>query len=306
MINILLATYNGEKYIRTQLDSILDQSYTDFRILIRDDGSTDGTASIVKEYAEKHDNIEVLTNSESCGGAAANFFTLMNNASSDYVMFCDQDDFWLPNKVAVSMEAMEEAEKKYGHDVPILVYTDYKPVDEVLNSIEMDKSSNMVYKHYDQVNRLLIQNYITGCTMMINKKLNSIAAVEYSKEILMHDWWVALCASAMGHIVYRDEITMLYRQHQSQSVGAINVKSFQYRIKKFLNPETKNMDKKCILQAQYFLRKYSKQLSPEVRKTIRLFANIEKYPKIRRMHILLRGQYLKSDFVRVIGQLIYV
>lgn len=306
MIDILLATYNGEKYIRTQLDSLLHQTVKDVRILIRDDNSTDGTMKILQKYVEKYVNIEIIHDNCKAGGAAANFFFLMKHATADYVMFCDQDDKWLPHKIEMSLSAMKEAEKKYGKETSLLVYTDYRPVDEKLKPIDMKSGSNMVYKHYNTINRLLIQNYITGCTMMINRKLCEIAAVDYTDQILMHDWWVALCASAMGHIVYKAQVTMLYRQHQNQSVGAINVKSFQYRLKKFMNPETKNMDKKCMLQAQYFLHVYHKRLSPDVRKIIKVFANIEKYPKLRRMKILLHGQYLKSDLVRVIGQLIYV
>ncbi len=306
MIDILLATYNGEKYIGQQIDSILNQTEHNFRILIRDDNSTDRTPQIIQEYADSHENIVIVKDSEKAGGAVPNFFLLMKHATADYVMFCDQDDVWLPDKIKISLAAMKKAEKRYGKNSPILVYSDYEPVSEDLQPIKMDKSSNMVYKHYDQLNRLLIQNYITGCTMMINKRLCQIAIVPYSKEMLMHDWWIALCASSMGHIVYENKVTMYYRQHQEQSVGAIDVKSFRYRINKFLNPETKNMDKKCVQQAKYFLSKYGKKLPKDERKTVWLFANIEKYSKLQRMHILISGGYLKSDFVRVIGQLVYV
>ncbi len=306
MIDILLATYNGEKYIRTQLDSILGQTEKDFRILVRDDGSTDHTVEILREYENKYGNIQIIEDDKPSRGAAANFFELMKHAAAEYVMFCDQDDCWLPNKIEVSLRAMKNVEGKYGEDCPLLIYTAYKPVDEDLHDIDMKNSSNMVYKHYDQLNRLLIQNYITGCTMMINKAMCEIASVNYEPSILMHDWWIALGASAMGHIIYVDEVTMKYRQHQDQSVGAIDVKSFNYRLKKFMNPETKNMDKKCVRQAQCFLKYYGKKLTPEKRKEVALFANIEKYPKFQRMNILLQGKYLKSDLIRVIGQLVYV
>lgn len=306
MIDILLATYNGEKYVRSQLDSILNQTEKNFRILIRDDGSTDNTIQILREYESKYSNIQIIKDDKPSRGAAANFFELMKHTDAEYVMFCDQDDYWLPNKIEVSMRAMTNAEEKYAKGCPMLIYTAYKPVDEDLHDMPMKNSNNMVYKHFDQINRLLIQNYVTGCTMMINKTLCDIAAVDYEPSILMHDWWLALCASAMGHINYVNEVTMKYRQHQSQSVGAVDVKSFSYRLKKFTNPETKNMDKKCVHQAQCFLKHYGKKLSPEMRKEVALFANIENYSKIRRINILLHGKYLKSDLVRVIGQLIYV
>lgn len=306
MIDILLATYNGEKYIAAQLDSLLAQTESDFRILVSDDGSSDRTMNILRDYQNRTDKIRILESGRKGRGAAQNFMFLMRHSTADYVMFCDQDDCWLPYKVAVTLSLMRKGEKKYGAQTPLLVYTAYRPVDESLKVIPVREKGNMVYRHYHTINRLLIQNYVTGCTMMMNRSLNRMAANGYQKDILMHDWWAALCAAAAGHILYRDQVTMLYRQHAGQSVGAINVKGMQYRIRKILDPETRSRDKKCVAQAKVFLKTYGRSLDKETRRIIGLFAAIERFDKAGRVRCLLRGRYLKSDFVRIIGQLVYI
>lgn len=308
MIDILLATYNGERYIKEQIESLLNQTYQDFHIIVRDDGSTDNTQAILDGYASSYpEKFVVINDGISAGGAAANFFELMKHSQADYIMFCDQDDVWKKDKVQYSLDLLKKAEEEYGEDTPLLAYTDYHTVDENLNSTNENKKGNIVYRHNDRLNYLLIQNYITGCTIIINKKLLNIASVQYQPEILMHDWWLALCASAFGRIVYSNKETMLYRQHSDQSVGRIDVSSPKYIFSKLINPETKKQDHKCEVQAQLFLRCYGDKLSDENQKCIYRFATIRKEPKkLKRISILFRGHYLKSTFVRRLGQIIYL
>lgn len=307
MIDILLATYNGEKYIRQQLDSLLSQDTFDIKIIIRDDGSTDGTNNILEEYVQKYtEKIELINDEQKICGATSNFMLLMKYAKADYVMFCDQDDVWNSNKISVSLNVMKNAESKYGANCPLLVYTDYTIVDENLNVRNQSKKGNMVYKHYSTLNRLLIQNYVTGCTMLINKPLLELSRVDYSKEILMHDWWIALCASAMGQIIYENQSTMFYRQHVGQSVGAINVKDPRYIWYKFTNPETRKMDKKCIKQAEFFLSIYENRLEIDKQELVKDFISIGNYSKIVRIIRLVKGRFFKSNLIRIIGQIVYI
>ena len=123
-VDILLATYNGEKYIREQIDSILNQTYKEFRLLISDDGSTDGTRDILNEYKAKDDRIEIFMQEENLG-VVKNFEFLLKKVEAKYYMFSDQDDIWKDEKIEKSLKKIEE-----GFD---LVYSDLEVVDENLN-----------------------------------------------------------------------------------------------------------------------------------------------------------------------------
>ena len=128
-IAILMATYNGEKYLGEQIDSLLAQTYKDWHLYIHDDGSTDNTNAILQEYAQKHSNIHVLEY-ESQRGAMRNFLSLLQRVEADYYMFCDQDDVWLKEKVELSFEEMKRQEAAC-QGKPIIVYTDLYVTDAI-------------------------------------------------------------------------------------------------------------------------------------------------------------------------------
>ena len=129
-IGIILATYNGEKYLREQLDSILSNTFKDYEIHICDDGSTDGTIAIAKEYAEKYPQITVWQN-EKNQGYTGNFLKAVQRETAPYFMFCDQDDIWKPDKIEVTYRAMKEAEGTENQ--PVLVFTDAESYDDATN-----------------------------------------------------------------------------------------------------------------------------------------------------------------------------
>ena len=145
MVEILLATYNGKKYLKQQLDSLLNQTFEDFKIIIRDDSSKDKTMDIIMEYKEKYpEKIKVIEDDVKCGSSVSNFMQLIKHATAPYIMFCDQDDYWLPNKIEISLKKMRQEEN--DKNKPILIYTDYKVVDSNLNSINIDKKKGQIYK----------------------------------------------------------------------------------------------------------------------------------------------------------------
>lgn len=244
-IAILLATYNGAKYIREQLDSLFQQSCGDFHLYIRDDGSKDDTQKIVEEYRQKFsDRITVLEDSQKHKGAAKSFMTLLQEVDSDYYMFCDQDDIWQPNKVELTLARMKEIEgtaqnaagtahvnetagKAAGTagnavgTAPVLVATDLKVVDEQLfpikDSFNADLKIDVFRKHPELI---CVRHVVTGCTMMFNRAAKE-AALPMSPRATMHDEWVALCVHFKGGVIsILDEATMLYRQHTSNTLGA--------------------------------------------------------------------------------------
>ena len=229
-IAILLATYNGAKYIREQLDSLFQQSCGDFHLYIRDDGSKDDTLKIVEEYRQKFsDRITVLEDSQKHKGAAKSFMQLLQEVDADYYMFCDQDDIWLPTKVEKTFARMKEIEGTAQNagtanavgTAPVLVATDLKVVDENLqplkDSFNADLKIDVFRKHPELI---CVRHVVTGCTMMFNRAAKE-ASLPMSPHATMHDEWVALSVHFKGGIIsILDEATILYRQHTSNTLGA--------------------------------------------------------------------------------------
>lgn len=218
-VTILLSTYNGEKYIRQQIDSIVEQQYEDWVLLVRDDGSSDKTLEIVESYSIKDARVKIISDTYGNQGPAGSFIKLLAYVETEYFMFCDQDDVWLPHKVGDSISIL----KSYAG--PHLVFTDLKVVDEGLREIS---SSFMRKSRFDPIkgvsfSKLLIQNVVVGCTIAANKQLleeSKLSALASPNNIMMHDWWLALVASSLGKITYLDKPTILYRQHGGNCLGA--------------------------------------------------------------------------------------
>ena len=226
-IAILLATYNGEKYLKQQLDSLLNQTNKYFRCFIHDDGSTDSTNLILDDYAEKHPDRIIIINGEKCGSSKENFSFLLKNVEADFYFFCDQDDIWFPDKVEKCIRKIREK----ACEKPILIYTDLQVVDENLKIInhsfyEFSNLNPFLNTYKD----LLMSNVCVGCTMVINRMLRDILIDFDSKNIIMHDWEAALIASLLGELDYINIATIQYRQHQHNVVGATKEKSFFNKI----------------------------------------------------------------------------
>lgn len=306
MVDVVMATYNGSQYIREQLDSILNQTYKDIRIVIRDDGSKDNTVQIIREYEDKYpEKIILVEDDAKCGSSRSNFMQVIKHSSSDYIMCSDQDDYWLPEKIEHTLKRMLEIEKITGRDKPVLVFGSYKPVDENLNEI-LDKTKHRQEAAYKlNFSNLLVQNYVHGCLMMINRSLADMMG-DYDDRILMHDWWAALIASGGGAIEHIDEVMMLYRQHGSNVVGAVDVKSFKYRFRKISDSKTKKAPKQYLEQARLLRDRNSVFLTKEHNKELESFIKLYEKKKIGRIIGLIKGKYLKSDFVRVLGQIWYI
>lgn len=230
-VEILLAAYNGEHYLREQIESLLRQTWTHWHLTVSDDGSTDNTPAILDEYAARYpQRIRRARHDGRFGGACAHFFWLMETCEARYMMFCDQDDVWHPDKVEKTMRALLREEAERGADTPVLVFTNLTPVDEALRPIgqtlmQMQKQNPRALR----VEQLLFQNVATGCTLAVNRALARLAGGgRAAGEAVMHDWWLALVAARFGRMVYVDESTLDYRQHGANSVGAQDVGSVGY------------------------------------------------------------------------------
>lgn len=215
-VDILLATYNGEKYLQEQIESILDQTYTDFRLLISDDYSNDKTVEIIKELAKKDDRIVTFFQKENLG-VVKNFEFLMEKVESDYFMFSDQDDIWKKNKIEKSVEKIEK-----GFD---LAYSDLEVVNdnlEVMNKSYWElKGFIKKVKKYNNFESLYLNNYITGCTLISKKQyIKEVLPIPKNTEYILHDYWLPLMVSRDGKIGYIDEPLIKYRQHKNNRIGS--------------------------------------------------------------------------------------
>lgn len=224
MISILLATYNSESFIEAQLDSIINQTYHDWVLYVRDDCSTDSTPVILKGYEKKYPGkIVVLDNHSTSLRAYLNFVELMRSVNSQYYMFCDHDDIWIDKKVECSMNKMKELEAKHPYK-PIIVHTDMYVVDNDMNIMAESfwKYSKFMPDHVSFA-ELVLCNSVNGCTMLFNdlSKQVSMNNIHYAR---MHDMLIAQSVAANhGLIVGIPERTVYYRQHSCNVVGAKEV-----------------------------------------------------------------------------------
>lgn len=310
MVTILMASFNGEKYIGQQIESILGQTETDWKLLIQDDCSQDSTFEIAECFAEKHSGkIEAVRRRENSGSAAANFFSMLPRADGDYVMFSDDDDAWLPDKIRITLSAMHGLEKKHGAGMPLLVHTDLCVVDEKLH--ETSGSMFRLQKLDSRrcgLNHLLAQNIVTGCTVMMNRALAEPAiAAGTPQHAVMHDWWLALIAASFGAIGFVAQPTILYRQHGGNSVGAKDAGSFRYHVKRLSQPDevSRSLDA-TYAQAEEFLEKFSPTLSNKSSAIINDYIMIPHLSKLQKIHMLNVHDFWKTGFARKCGQLLLI
>lgn len=228
-----MATYNGATYIPEQIESIVNQSYTDWELYIQDDGSTDNTLNVINGFTQQHANIHFLGQTKGLG-AKENFFSMLQQVDSPYYMFCDQDDVWLPNKVETEFQQMVLAEND-ATDKPILVFSDLYVVDSQLNILyDSFFSFEGIYPEFlTTFNDASASNLVTGCTMLFNRAAKN--AIQYpTRSATMHDVWITLCVmKANGLLKCISSPLVYYRQHGSNTLGANSIKrlTLVYRLK---------------------------------------------------------------------------
>ena len=231
-VYIILACYNGGKYIEKQLDSIIAQTHTNWRLLVRDDGSADNTVSIVKNYIQRDDRIMLVDEAgvNQGQGACQNFSALMKEAvgaEATIIMFCDQDDFWYPNKIELMLNSITST----GSD---MVYSDFQFADEALNLLPEDIQKAKSPFMFPSFKSLLVQNQVYGCTMMVRGDLVKLC-LPIPRVAENHDYWVSLVASGLAAKIHHlKEPLMLYRQHGNNVTGSFKDHYALPRIKRFL------------------------------------------------------------------------
>lgn len=208
-VQVLMSTYNGEKYIEEQIDSILKQENVQISLLIRDDGSSDKTIQIITNIAQRNNNVSFYTG-ENLGPAKSFMNLVKKSGEADYYAFADQDDVWKTNKIISAVNKLENYEEK-----PSMYISALEIVDENLNKIETKKvDGNFTFEGE------LIRNFATGCTQVFNRKLCGFIKQYNPNYIIMHDSWITrVCYAIGGNVVIDDSTYIKYRQHSNNVLG---------------------------------------------------------------------------------------
>ena len=279
-VNILMSTYNGQQFLAEQIRSIQDQSYTDWTLFIRDDGSSDNTKEILKDFERQDSRIHLIDSDKSDNlGVIKSFHKLVNHDRADYYFFSDQDDVWLPNKLELSLKEAQN----YLADLPLMVYMDLKVVNQDLEIMTESMVKSQSHHANTELVQELTENTVTGGVAMINHALAEMWQV--TDDILMHDWYLALLASAFGNLVFIDQPGELYRQHSDNVLGA---RTLSKRFKKWIRPHILfavywDLIKNSQKQARHLLQM---PLSQSNRELIEAFVTIMDKPMLERFRIL--------------------
>ncbi len=309
MVDIILASYNGEKYIREQIESIMGSSYKDFRLFVCDDCSTDSTRDIVNEYVSAYPDKVYLSVNDKNLGSTASFLTNLKRISREhpaaYYMFCDQDDSWLSDKIAIAVKHIRHIERRRGSFLPTLVFSDAIIVDENLNFIHRSfYKTNRLKVRRIRFSRMLIENKCQGCTMLMNASLVNML-VRTGPEIRYHDWWMALIASGFGIVRFNKTPTVLYRQHGDNQVGQADFASYA-KDRAGRREDVRERLRRTYDQAQLFYAIYADRLPKNKRKHLQSFIRLKDAGFFKRRFIILKNRFFKSGFLRNIGLLFYV
>ena len=228
-VNILMSTYNGQEFIAQQIQSIQKQTFENWNLLIRDDGSSDETPKIIADVAKSDARIRFINaDKRENFGVIKNFYTLLKYEKADYYFFSDQDDVWQPQKLELTLASVE----KENNQIPLMVYTDLTVVDRDLQVLHDSMIKTQSHHANTSLLEELTENTVTGGTMMVNHCLAKQWKQCYD-DLIMHDWYLALLAASLGKLIYLDETTELYRQHESNVLGA---RTWSKRLKNWLRP----------------------------------------------------------------------
>ena len=305
---VLLAAYNGENHLPELLDSLCAQTDAGFSVLVQDDGSSDRTPELLAEIIRKDSRFSAGSESGRHLGAAGNFLSLIRQANADLIFLCDQDDIWMPEKIAVLKQAIQAGISAHGADTPILVHSDCALVDESGAPV-----ADSFFRHQGwdpsavTFPRLLVQNNVTGCTLVMNHPLLRLVAEHgRAKDLFMHDWFIALTAAAFGRIAFVDRPLTAYRQHTGNTIGASRGGLLSRGVKAL--GARKDARRRILLtytHTQVFLRMYGDVLPESARKTADDYLATRSMKKIPRVLAVRRiGCTMQSRITRI-GQVIF-
>lgn len=283
-IDILMATYNGASYIRTQIQSLQAQTLTDWKLYIHDDGSSDDTMSILKEMKAMDSRINIIEDGIRFHESGLNFMHLLKFSKAPFCIFCDQDDIWLENKLELMLRFIEAKD----NTIPQAVYSNsYVYIPET-----SDISGYATLCFPQKLKDVLFLNCgIQGCALMFNAALRDICK-NAPDIVAMHDHVLTVCAAALGELSYLNKRLMLYRRHQSTVTGP-TAKELSDRYNSFFDLDKTVMYHKHYQALKSLYQKYETYISDDNKKIFSDYFRFEKECRIRRFfHVLAKGYKL--------------
>ena len=312
-LTVLLAAYNGEKYLPELLSSLSAQTFRDFQVLYQDDGSTDRTPEILSRWSAGDHRFRPAGRQSAHLGAAGNFLSLLTQSTGDLVFLCDQDDYWEPDKLDVLVRYYSEVNGVHtgnsaGDASPLLIHSDASVVNE---SGQIIHSSFFQHQGWDpgavSLNRLLVQNNATGCLMMLNRPLvDLVSAYGDPSRMFMHDWFIALTAASFGSIRFCNQPLVRYRQHGDNSIGASSRSLFQRGLHAL--GQRKKSEARIALtytHAEAFRASYGSALPADAAETIDRYLAIRSFPKLQRIRQYRRMNFLMQSPITRLGQYMF-
>ena len=305
---ILLAACNGGRHLPELLASLQNQTDPEFTVLMQDDGSTDNTPDILKEIAAQDPRFSFGSEQGKHLGAAGNFLSLVRQAKNAYVLFCDQDDIWEENKIQVLKQAMDDLESEYGKEIPLMVHSDCSLINEEGEPVG---DSFFAHQGWDPgavtLPRLLVQNNVTGCTLIMNPPLAKLVAENgKARELFMHDWFIALTAASFGRIAFVNRPLTRYRQHGDNAIGA-SKQSLPVRALAALMNRDKARRRILLTytHTQVFRKLYEGKLPKDALDTVDSYLATRRMGKFRRVLAVRRMGCLMQSRVTRMGQLFF-
>ncbi len=265
-VDVLMATYNGAKYLARQLDSILSQSQVNVKIIVGDDRSTDETLDIIENYKNVFEEISV--NSSNRLGPAKNFLRLLKQSTSEYVAFADQDDIWLNNHLRNSIDRIKECQG------PAITYSPTITIDSQSKSLGHEKWPNFTITNERSY---LTENFARGCTIVMNSAARNLINSREVGDVIMHDWWSLIVVAACGEVVQGKEVEVMYRIHNNNHIGIQNdflSRSRRFFDKGFWHPSP------ILLQILELERLYGAEMSKDYSELVGNLSSIAKMRKI--------------------------
>lgn len=297
-IAVLLSTYNGERFLPEQLQSLRGQTVQDFELVVRDDGSSDATLALLDQAAtECPDQVRIVRDQHPRLGPKASFASLLGRTDARYVAFCDQDDFWQPDKLEKLLAAIEREEARHGVDTPVLACSDAAVTDAQLRVTDPSYFAKHRFSTADDrdlaLPRLLFRNYAIGATTMINAAL-ARRCRDMPGEAIMHDWWAALVACVAGRAVVVQEPLILYRQHGANAVGSKR-RSLPRSAREAREALSWSQDSvaRCVRQAQALYRAMGASANDEQRAVLERYSRFAAQSALGRAHTVFRTRAFK-------------
>lgn len=369
-VNIIMSVYNGEKYLREQIDSIIKSTVSNWNLYIFDDGSSDDSFNIATEYAQKYRHkIFAAKNPHNMGSTASFLYNLcrvseknaQNNKQrilngfkqkakgprlesikkitstaasfvkhpilsrtsqlhkcTQYYMFADQDDFWLMDKIFLTIKKLKKLERVRGKHKPSMVFTDAILVDEQLRFLEKSfyKTNHMKAGKCD-LGHLLMENKAIGCTVALNQAAADALRATYPTKnngfkfrndydyIRFHDWWMALICAGLGNVRFYHVPTVMYRQHSDNQVGQTDFSSYVKRRAADADDIRRRLGE-TIAQAECFYRCYGNMLKKRKLKVLKRFCLLKEYNPVMKRLIMIRHGFFKSGLLRNIVLMLYI